>query len=294
MVKAIGFCFILFVFIHSPHYPLYAQEVDSSDDSSSVRRTDGVQDSKGSGVSETMNRVENLPVSAKGARVALIEESLTSDPGLKPGIREHLQTESDLSSTESRVILDYRDQTSDGFSRTRRLGLGVDIDEYFSGLALSFDYPIEFHLARLIHAQLILDFTSVDSEGTRLLISRRLLSVLARDYIESEFQIYYGFGGGIGQNELTYTNINTDQRYQATGLGVFIQAEIGIEREWFFRKKKKLFLSAAFQPALFLMYNSGYDETRISDLTNHRRIVNSGWSAARRITPITFLVAFEF
>lgn len=106
--------------------------------------------------------------------------------------------------------------------------------------------------------------------------------------------LFVGGGGGISQHQLSYKNNTSGNSYDAAASGVFLLAETGYELNLSMEEYRQIGFQFGFQLGTFIVYDDGYDETEISNKTNHRNIVNEGWNAAKHISRFIIGVFMRF
>jgi hypothetical protein len=173
---------------------------------------------------------------------------------------------------------------------TSRAGAGIVMFSYFAGYMVFYDFKLNAQSKSLIHSSLTSDFTTASGEGSELNINRTLLNVNYRipfSFLENSFG---GLGIGYGQSQITYTNTNTSKSYSASGGGLFAIGSVGWEKFWKWLDTRHIFLNLAFNLGSYLTYEDDYDETKVSNETNHRDIVTTGWNDSQQI--VHFSVSF--
>lgn len=168
-----------------------------------------------------------------------------------------------------------------------RAGGGVVMYSYFIGFSGFYDIILDKQSGDLIHIRLASDFTTTTGEGSNLSINRTLLNADYRIDLSFLDNSYGGAGLGYGQSSLSYSNTNTGASYSASGGGLFIIGSIGWNKYWKWLTNRHIFLDLGFNMGLYVSYKDDYDETEISDETNHRDIVNTGWEAAQQLMQLS-------
>jgi hypothetical protein len=171
-----------------------------------------------------------------------------------------------------------------------KIGGGLTLFSYFVGLTGFFDHTLNRETGSLLHTRLIIDATSVSSEGTSLSINRTFINANYRIPLTLIRNMYSGVGLGYGTAALVYKNTQTGKTYSASGGGLFLTGNLGWEKYWNRTANRQIFLVISFSIGSYLAYNDDYDETQISSQTNHRDIVNAGWAEAQQVNH--FLVGF--
>lgn len=165
----------------------------------------------------------------------------------------------------------------------RKVGGGLVLFSYFMGLHAYFDFTLPPGSSDTIHTQIIIDSAAASSPGTTLSINRTFILATYRFPLSSFEGAYVGAGGGYGQSRMTYDSTDTATSYAASGGGLFGMGEFGLEKYWDWNVDRLVRVNAFISYGLYISYSDDYDETRISDRTNHREIVNTGWNASKEI-----------
>ncbi len=209
--------------------------------------------------------------------------------------KEYYLTEEDYNAQKEVTVSADEDEDEDDIDQTgttfARLGAGITTFNVFTGLYFVFDYFLNRDIKSAIRTQLAVDYTSVDSEGTKLNISRQCLTVSYNRLLPVLSDIYGGLGLGFGQSNMTYHNTNNDNKYDADGGGLFLMGEIGWKKVWKYHEHREFGLNVGLQSGVYIGYSDNYDETKVSNQTNHRDIVNTGWQASQQLS--RFVVGFD-
>ncbi len=224
----------------------------------------------------------NRPIQATG-EISPSDDDIfrSTEPGLDTGEDPFGSTEPGLSKPELVVA---PGQTGNSSSRA---GGGIVIFSYFAGFSVFYDFIPDRQSGNLLHSRFAMDFTTTAGEGSDLSINRNLLSIDYRISLSNLKGAYGGLGLGYGQSSLSYTNNNTNASYSASGGGLFALVNTGWIKTWKWQSHRQIFLDLGFYLGSYILYEEDYDETRISNETNHRDIVNTGWEASQQLMQIS-------
>ena len=194
----------------------------------------------------------------------------SSESEFNKEFRQEQQTQSEISNEQE---------------QRQRIGGGMSLSplSYFFGVIAFYEFKLDSSSPYNLRAQTVYDFATVTGEGTSMGITRLFIDAKVEIPLETIKHSYVGFGGGYGQNTLSYNNINTGQSYSANGGGLYAIGEIGYDKYWDWQETRQVALNVGLDLGFYLVYNDDYDENRISNVTNHRTIVNEAWSAAQQI-----------
>lgn len=165
----------------------------------------------------------------------------------------------------------------------KKIGGGISQFLYFTGVTAFFDYHLDPQTSDYMQFRVIYDFTSTAGTNSSLAINRIFLAADYKFPLKKIKSAYAAVGGGYGQSTLAYKNSGTGQTHSAVGGGLFVNGEIGWEKYWKVQQDRKIFFTAGLNVGFYVVYSDNYDESKISDQTDHRAIVNEGWTAAQQI-----------
>lgn len=263
----------------------------------------------------TERRIGRVVASAPLKKDALLESAVSGTDGFESPASPDEKPKGGKTQPEQPSAAGWRS------SEYRGLGLGIT----FSGLnslALYYDYnpgrdtqwrmQLEhtgptvgnlFKTLRLTEESSDMGSIAKSASGNTLEIGRTLGSLIWRRFVDPEWiwgltgGLYIGAGLGFGYSTLNYSGRDssadseigegesfvssvTNYRHDAEGRGVFF----GFEAGWQGHENYMFHLSL--QPAYYVMYEDGYDQSKVPQNPNQRSLTNERWERARNLNRI--------